>query len=257
MEAPAGDDIRRRQIGKARKVVRTMEHSGKKPSVLAIAIDGPAASGKSTIGRAVAQTLGLLYLDTGGMYRAVTWLARRRGIDPDDEEAVTVLAEQATFAFPDGEQSDRVNPPIVIDGLDATDGIREAEVEESVSMVAGYAGVREALVRAQREIARERGVVMVGRDIGTVVLPDAGLKVFLVAGATERARRRYEERVALGQEADYDQIRLAMEQRDRLDAERTHSPLRPAGDAVILDTTGLSIAEVVARVLALARASGA
>lgn len=225
---------------------------------LAIAIDGPAASGKSTIGHALARDLGLLYLDTGAMYRAVTWLALQRGVDPSDEASVTRLAEQATFAFPalDETGADRVNPPVIIDGVDATAGIREPAVDRTVSAVSAYSGVRAALVRHQRRIARERGVVMVGRDIGTVVLPDARLKIFLVADAAERAHRRYEERAALGKEANFDAIREDMARRDRLDSERAHSPLRPADDAVRLDTTGLDIPEVVARALDLARRAG-
>ncbi len=222
---------------------------------LTIAIDGPAASGKSTIGRALARALGLLYLDTGTMYRAVTWLAQRRGIDLGAEAAVTALAEQAVFAFPGLGASEHVNPPIAIDGLDATAGIREPVVDAGVSLVSSYAGVRAALVREQQALARARGVVMVGRDIGTVVLPEAPLKIYLIAGAQERARRRYEERVALGKAADYDEIYAAMERRDRLDAERAHSPLHPAADAVLLDTTGLPIEAVVARALELARAA--
>jgi cytidylate kinase len=222
---------------------------------LVIAIDGPAASGKSTIGRALAHDLSLLYLDTGTMYRAVTWLALQTGVDPADERAVTALAQAAQFGFPSLGSADLVNPPITIDGRDATAGMREPAVDGAVSVVASYPGVREALVREQQSIARARGVVMVGRDIGTVVLPDADLKIFLEASAEERARRRYEERVALGKPSDYEEIRRAMERRDRIDAERAHSPLRPAEDAVILDTTGLSIAAVVQRALALARAA--
>ncbi len=142
-----------------------------------IAVDGPAASGKSTIARAVAQRLNLLYLDTGAMYRAVTWLALRAGIDPADEAAASALAAGATFAFPDRGAAAHVNPPIVINGVDATDGVRDPAVDAAVSVVAAYPGVRAALVREQQKIARARGVVMVGRDIGTVVLPDAPLKI--------------------------------------------------------------------------------
>lgn len=222
---------------------------------LVIAIDGPAASGKSTIGRALAHDLHLLYLDTGTMYRAVTWLALQTGVDPADEAAVTALAQAAQFRFPSLGSAEQVNPPIAINGSDATAGIREPAVDGAVSIVASYPGVREALVREQQAIARARGVVMVGRDIGTVVLSDADLKIFLEAGAGERARRRYEERTALGKAADYAEIRQAMERRDRIDAERAHSPLRPAADAVILDTTGLSIAQVVQRALDMARAA--
>src|SRR5438105_3260485 len=231
--------------------------AGEAASRLVIAIDGPAASGKSTIGRALAHALGLLYLDTGAMYRAVTWLALRSGINPADEAAVTALAAGAAFVFPQLHHAETVNPPIIVDGQDVTDGIREPSIDAWVSVVASYAGVRAALVREQRKIARAQGVVMVGRDIGTVVLPDADLKIFLVAGAEERARRRYEERLALGQEADYDEIRRAMEQRDKLDSERAHSPLRAAPDAVALDTTGLTIDQVIDRALDLARAAAA
>jgi cytidylate kinase len=231
--------------------------AGKAASRLVIAIDGPAASGKSTIGRALAHALGLLYLDTGAMYRAVTWLALQRGINPADEAAVTELAAGAAFVFPQLHHAEKVNPPIIVDGHDATDGVREPSVDAWVSVVASYPGVRAALVREQRKIARAQGVVMVGRDIGTVVLPEADLKIFLVASAEERARRRYEERLARGQEADYDEIRRAMERRDQLDTERAHSPLRAAPDAVALDTTGLTIDQVIERALELARAAAA
>jgi len=221
--------------------------------VTTIAVDGPAASGKSTIARAVAQRLNLLYLDTGAMYRAVTWLALREGIDPADEAAVSALAAGATFDFPDRGAAAHVNPPIIVDGVDATDGVRDPAVDAVVSVVAAYRGVRAALVREQQKIARARGVVMVGRDIGTVVLPDAPLKVYLVADAAARARRRYDERVARGERADYDELYQAMVRRDHLDSARAHSPLRPAPDAIEVDTTGLTIPEVVDRVLALAR----
>jgi cytidylate kinase len=191
------------------------------------------------------------------MYRAVTWLALQRGINPADEAAVTALAVGAAFVFPQLHHAATVNPPIIVDGHDATDGIREPSVDAWVSVVASYPGVRAALVREQRKIARAQGAVLVGRDIGTVVLPDADLKIFLVASAEERARRRYEERLALGQEADYDEIRRAMERRDQLDTERAHSPLRAAPDAVALDTTGLTIDQVLERALELVRAAAA
>jgi cytidylate kinase len=229
--------------------------SGEQKPPLTIAIDGPAAAGKSTIGRAIAEALDLLYLDTGTMYRAVAWLALRRGIDPRDEAAVTALASAASFSFPTLGRADRVNPPIVIDGLDATNGIREPEVDASVSLVASYAGVRAALVREQQALARERGVVMVGRDIGTVVLPQARLKIYLTAGPEERARRRFEERRAQNDDGDYEEIYRSMLRRDQLDSERAHSPLRPADDAVLLDSTGLSIEQVAERAIALARAA--
>jgi len=223
------------------------------PRGLTIAIDGPAASGKSTIARAVAERLGLLYLDTGTMYRAVTWLALQHDVAPLDEDAVSRLAETAAFGFPSKGAADRVNPPILINGVDATAGLREPTVDAAVSGVSAFPRVRRALVREQRRLAQNQGVVMVGRDIGTVVLPDAPLKIYLEADAAERARRRYEERRAHGERADYMEILEAMEQRDRLDAQRADSPLRPAGDAVRLDTTGQSIGQVVERALALTR----
>jgi len=222
------------------------------PRGLTIAIDGPAASGKSTIARAVAEALGLLYLDTGTMYRAVTWLALQHDVAPLDEDAVSRLAETAAFGFPSKGAAEAVNPPILINGVDATTGLREPMVDAAVSRVSAFPRVRRALVREQRRLAQDRGVVMVGRDIGTVVLPDAPLKIYLEADAAERARRRYEERRAHGEQADYVEILEAMEQRDRFDAQRADSPLRPADAAVALDTTGQSIAQVVERVLALA-----
>jgi cytidylate kinase len=254
MPANGADQSTNREGRGARKDVTAAR---KAVSRLVIAIDGPAASGKSTIGRALAHALGLLYLDTGAMYRAVTWLALQRGINPADEAAVTELAAGAAFVFPQLHHAENVNPPIIVDGHDATAGIREPSVDAWVSVVASYPGVRAALVREQRKIARAQGVVMVGRDIGTVVLPDADLKIFLVASAEERARRRYEERLALGQDADYDEIRRAMERRDQLDTGRAHSPLRAAPDAVALDTTGLTIDQVIERALELARAAAA
>lgn len=222
-------------------------------SPLTIAIDGPAASGKSTVARAVAEALSLLYLDTGTMYRAVTWLAQSRDVAPSDEDAVGRIAEAASFTFPALHATGTANPPISIDGLDATSGIRAAAVDAAVSIVAAFPRVRAALVREQRVLARAQGVVMVGRDIGTVVLPEATLKVYLDAKATERARRRYDERIARGEKAEYLDILDAMEKRDRLDAERADSPLRPADDAVIVDTTGMETAAVIDKVLALAR----
>lgn len=191
------------------------------------------------------------------MYRAVTWLAQSRDVAPDDEDAVGRIAEAASFSFPGFHTTKSANPPIAIDGIDATSGIRGAAVDAAVSIVAAFPRVRAALVREQRALARSQGVVMVGRDIGTVVLPDAALKVYLDAKATERARRRYDERISRGEKAEYLDILDAMEKRDRLDAERADSPLRPADDAVIIDTSGVETAAVVDKVIALAKNVGA
>ena len=249
MAATAADETPNTSQAAAREPLATTPLP---PRGLTIAIDGPAASGKSTIARAVAEALDLLYLDTGTMYRAVTWLAIQHDVAPLDEDAVSRLAETAAFGFPSQGAAEAVNPPILINGVDATAGLREPMVDAAVSGVSAFPRVRRALVREQRRLAQDRGVVMVGRDIGTVVLPDAPLKIYLEADAAERAHRRYEERRDRGERADYVEILEAMEQRDRLDAQRADSPLRPADDAVRLDTTGQGIGQVVERVLALA-----
>jgi len=223
--------------------------------MLRIAVDGPAAAGKSTVGQALAHRLGSLYLDTGAMYRALTWLAQQSGVPIGDEAAVTALAEGAEFSFPHLDEGEQVNPPIVINGREATAGVRAPAVDAQVSIVAAYPGVRRALVRRQRDLAGQRAVVMVGRDIGTVVLPDADLKIYLTASADERARRRGEEMQARGEQGEYETILAAIEARDRLDSQRVASPLRPAEDAYELDTTGLSIEQVVETVLRRLRAT--
>lgn len=217
-----------------------------KPST--IAIDGPAASGKSTIGEALARRLGYLYFDTGVMYRAVTWAALTRGIPIADEAAVTALAEHLRIDVLAPTVDDGRQYTVLADGEDVTWAIRAPEVDANVSPVSAYAGVRQALVAQQRRIAAGGRVVMVGRDIGTVVLPEADLKVYLDAGVEERARRRWREMRERGEDADYDAVLAAMRRRDGIDSNRRVSPLRPAADAVIVDTTGLSIEEVLARV---------
>jgi len=216
-----------------------------KPST--IALDGPAASGKSTIGELLAQRLGYLHLDTGAMYRAVTWVALEQGIDIADEEAITALAESiviniARLTVDDGRQY-----TVFADGQDVTWQIRRPEVDANVSPVSAYPGVRRALTDQQRQIGRQGRIVMVGRDIGTVVLPEADLKVYLAATAEERACRRHREVLERGEEADYEKVLSAMRRRDKIDSERQAAPLRPADDAIIIDTTGLSIAEVLDR----------
>jgi cytidylate kinase len=217
--------------------------------MLRIAIDGPAAAGKSTVGQMLARDIGSLYVDTGAMYRALAWLALRDGIDVVDEARISALAGAAAFVFPDLDAGASVNPITVIDGWDATEGLRTKAVDAVVSVVAAYPGVRRALVQRQRELAGTRSVVMVGRDIGTVVLPDADLKVYLTASAAERARRRVEENLARGETSDYAAILAAIQERDRVDSERQASPLRPALDAFILDTTGLAVPQVVAKIV--------
>jgi CMP/dCMP kinase len=201
--------------------------------VRVIAIDGPAGSGKSTIGRAVAAALGLEYLDTGAMYRSVTFAALRRGIDPTDAAAVAALAPTLTIV---------VAEKVSVDGEDATAAIRGPEVTKAVSAVAANPDVRREMVRRQRAWAEERdGGVLEGRDIGTVVFPDAELKVYLTADEAERLRRRALE---AGEEVAQDIVR-----RDQADASRAASPMYAADDALVIDTTGRSIDDIVEEVL--------
>ncbi len=201
-----------------------------------VAIDGPAGSGKSTVGRRLAERLGLEYLDTGAMYRSVTFAALAHGIDPDDGDKVSAVAREVEIEI----RSDGV---VMVDGVDATTQIRGPEVSRSVSVVASNQEVRKELVSRQREWARRRGGgVLEGRDIGTVVFPDAALKVYLTADPEVRAARRAREVTDL----DYDAVAADIARRDSIDSQRTHDPLRQADDAVTMDTTGMTIDEVVA-----------
>ena len=216
-----------------------------------IAMDGPVASGKSTIGLRLADHLGYLFFDTGVMYRAVTWAALDRGVDPRDEPAVTALAGTVVIDIRPPSRDDGRTSDVTADGTDITWEVRRPDVEAGVSIVAAYAGVRAALSRQQRRIGLRGQVVMVGRDIGTVVLPEADLKIYLDASAEERARRRTEEILARGGQADYDEILRKVVERDRIDSTRAVAPLRPADDAVIVNTDGLDAEQVFARVLEL------
>lgn len=212
---------------------------------MTIAIDGPAASGKSTVGEALAERLAYLYFDTGVMYRAVTWAALERGVDVENEEAVTGLAEALEIEVTDATDDDGRQYTVLADGSDVTWEIRKPEVDATVSVVSAYRGVRHALVAKQRQIASDRPVVMVGRDIGTVVLPEADLKIYLDASVEERARRRWLEMRDRGKDADCGAVLDAMRRRDRIDSNREISPLRTAEDAVRIDTTHVDVATVV------------
>ncbi len=216
-----------------------------------ITIDGPVASGKSTVGHLLARRLGYLYLDTGAMYRAVTWVALRRGVPVEDEAAVTALAETLHIDVVSPTADDGRQYTVLADGEDVTWEVRRPEVDASVSVVSAYPGVRRAMVAQQRRIAAGGRVVMVGRDIGSVVLPDAGLKLYLDASPEERARRRWLERRARGEDVSYEEVLAMMLRRDEIDSHRAVSPLRVPDGAVVIDTTGLSVEEVLAKVLSL------
>lgn len=227
-----------------------------------IAIDGPAAAGKSTIGYTLANLIGYLYFDTGIMYRAVTYAALLRAVDLHDEQGISHLAWtiqiDITPAPPEEAQERFVN--VMLDQVDVTAHLRTGEVDRSVSIVSAYPAVREALSSQQRRIAQrygsgnaERpGIVMVGRDIGTVVLPDAKFKIYMDASLVERTRRRYCELRAKGKTVLVSQVLEELKLRDKLDSERAHSPLRPAEDAVMIDTSDLSTAEVIYTILTIA-----
>ena len=221
------------------------------PSI--IAIDGPAASGKSTLGRRLADSLGYLFFDTGVMYRAVTWGALQRGLDIADETAITNLAETAQIDVRPPSRDDGRACDVLLEGTDITWETRRPDVEANVSPVSAYRGVRQALASQQRRIGLRGRVVMVGRDIGTVVLPEADLKIYLDASAEERAVRRYKEIIQRGGQADYEQILEGVRKRDEIDSTRAFSPLRAAGDAVIIDSDKLDADEVFKKVEALCR----
>jgi cytidylate kinase len=216
-----------------------------------IAIDGPAASGKSTLAEKLATELGFLYFDTGVMYRAVTLAALQAGVDINDEAGVSEIARSLSLdvrppSVHDGRQYD-----VIMDGDDVTWAIRSGAVDANVSQVSAYPGVREAMTRRQREIGQRGKVVMVGRDIGTVVLPDADLKIYLDATVEERAQRRFEECQQRGDKVDYKDILAGMRERDRIDSTRSLAPLRSAHDAIVIDSTGQSIEEVYEQAMCL------
>jgi cytidylate kinase len=210
-----------------------------------IAIDGPAASGKSTLGNKLAQALGYLYFDTGVMYRAVTWLALRHGLAISDEAAITKLAKNTPIDVRPPSVQDGRAYDVIVDGQDITWEIRSPEVDRNVSPVSVYAGVRKALTTQQRRIGMRGDVVMVGRDIGTVVLPDADLKIYLDASAEERARRRYQELLQRGEPAEYDEILRVVRERDQIDSSRKVAPLRRAVDAHIICSDGIDAEQIL------------
>lgn len=217
-----------------------------------IAIDGPAASGKSTLGERLAKHFGYLYFDTGVMYRAITWAVLHHPCDVRDEMAVTKIAENVQIDVLPPSMACR-KYDVLLNGRDITDEIRSPEVEAMVSVVSAYSGVRRAMTLQQRRIGLGGNVVMVGRDIGTVVLPEAPLKVYLEASVEVRAKRRLQEVNQKNPQTSYEEVLRALMRRDEIDSTRSVAPLKPADDAHIICTDNLTIEEVVEKVIDLSR----
>ena len=213
---------------------------------IVVAIDGPAGAGKSTIAKLVAEKLGYAYIDTGAMYRSVAWKFLQTGKD-FDEALISTLAKTMVIEFKPEASVNRV----FVDGAEVTEAIRSTEVTANVSRVAAIGAVREAMVAQQRRMGESGGVLMDGRDIGTVVFPNAQLKIFLTASVEERALRRYKELMAKGQDVDLAQLKENIASRDKQDSERAISPLRQAEDALLLDTSHMNIEQVTAKILHL------
>ncbi len=215
------------------------------PEKIIIAIDGPSGAGKSTLSKLVAKSLGYTNIDTGAMYRCIALAAERAGIDSADVDRLTDLSHTVQISFAQTAEGERV----LLDGEDVSAAIRTPEVSLLTPKVAAVPAVRAALVDLQREMGQTGGVVLEGRDIGSVVFPEAEVKIFLIATAEERGRRRYAELMTKGESVELAQTVAEIEQRDRLDSTRTHSPLIMTRDAVEVDTTGLTIAQVHNRIL--------
>lgn len=214
---------------------------------ISIAIDGPASAGKSTVAKILAKQLNYIYLDTGAMYRAITLATIQSKINPNDDRQVQQLAEDSLIRFEQTEEGQLV----FLNEQDVTEEIRQPEVTNLVSQIAAHEGVRQELVRQQQAFGAEGGIVMDGRDIGTAVLPNAEVKIFLVASVVERAERRYQENINKGIMTDFETLKKEIEERDYKDSARTVSPLVQASDAIKIDTTGLTISEVVKEIQAV------
>ncbi|CEI83766.1 cytidylate kinase [Oceanobacillus oncorhynchi subsp. incaldanensis] len=213
--------------------------------LISIAIDGPAAAGKSTVAKQIAKKLGIIYVDTGAMYRALTYQTLQENIDLEDEKAVMEILNKIDIRLAQDKEGQRV----FINEKDVTEAVRYPDVTASVSVIAKHPLVRKKMVAAQQELAQDNSVVMDGRDIGSHVLPDADVKIFLIASVTERAKRRFEENRQKGIPADLHTLEKEIEKRDELDSTREASPLVKAEDAVELDTTSLSIDDVTNKIL--------
>jgi cytidylate kinase len=213
-----------------------------------VAIDGPAASGKTTVANQLAKDWNYLFFDTGVMYRAVTWLAIKNGIPTKDEPAVSALAEKVQIDVQPPSRTDGREYDVLADGVDVTWKIRKKKVDAKVSKVSAYPAVRKALTEQQRRIGLRGKVIMVGRDIGTVVLPEADLKIYLDASVDERARRRYKQRIERGEKADLQKILKMLKKRDKKDSTRKIAPLCAAEDAVVINTDNLTVSEVLSKI---------
>ncbi|MCU0097106.1 (d)CMP kinase [Bacillus sp. OR9] len=214
---------------------------------ISIAIDGPAAAGKSTVAKVVAKKLSYVYIDTGAMYRTITYAALEQKVDIENEEQLMEVVKNVNIEFQQGENTQLV----FLNGQDVSEVIRTPEVTNRVSIVAKHRLVREEMVRRQQELAEKGGVVMDGSDIGTHVLPDAEVKIFMLASVEERAERRHLENINKGFDSNLEQLKEEIAQRDKLDSEREVSPLKKADDALELDTTSLSIEEVVQKIMGI------
>lgn len=214
---------------------------------ISIAIDGPAAAGKSTVAKIVAQKLSYIYIDTGAMYRAITWKAINQKINLENEQDLYQLLKMTNIAL----KKDGKNQRVFVDGKDVTEEIRLPEITNHVSIVSKHKLVREEMVARQQQLAKNGGIVMDGRDIGTYVLPNAEVKIFLKASVEERAKRRHQENMRKGIPSDFEQLKNDIANRDRLDSEREFAPLKKARDAIEIDTTSLSIEQVVENIMAL------
>lgn len=214
---------------------------------ISIAIDGPAAAGKSTVAKIIAQKLSYIYVDTGAMYRSLTWKALREQVDLENQNELYDLLKKTEIKLVNEEKQQKV----YVDGFDVTEEIRRPDVTKHVSIVSKHELVRKEMVRRQQEIGKSGGVIMDGRDIGTHVMPNAEVKIFLLASVDERAERRHRENIEKGIESNLEQIKKDIAARDKLDTEREIAPLRKAEDAIEIDTTSLSIDEVAEKILAI------
>ncbi len=226
----------------------------KKRNGLVIAVDGPSGAGKSTTARLLAKRMGYIYIDTGAMYRSIGWKAKQEGVDPADETALADLCSRTTVSI----KQDNADPRFYVDGRDVTGEIRTAEMGMMASAVSRSAAVRARLLVLQRELGSQGGVVMDGRDIGTVVFPDADVKFYLDASAEERGKRRYLELKAKGEAVDLDRITREIRERDLQDSSRALAPLKKADDALLIDSSSMTIDEVLERMAAeIRKAAGA